>query len=162
MFRATEGRWGSREVEITDVTLVGGDGRPGHVFEAGAPLEVRLTIHAATPTRDFVFGLGIFTADAVLVYGTNTGLEDLQPEELAGDGEVRILIDRLDLVEGTYKVDVAVHTLDGFAYDYHRLLHSFRVTSSTKDVGIYRPAHKWTFSPAIRFKASRQPASQGQ
>src|SRR2546425_7795790 len=31
MFRATEGRWGSREVEITDVTLIGPDGAPGHV-----------------------------------------------------------------------------------------------------------------------------------
>ena len=30
MFRATEGRWGSREVEITDVRLEGADGAPGH------------------------------------------------------------------------------------------------------------------------------------
>ena len=28
MFRATEGRWGSREVEITDVQLVRARGRP--------------------------------------------------------------------------------------------------------------------------------------
>src|SRR6266542_93181 len=35
MFRATEGRWGSREVEITDVTLAGADGEPGHVFHSG-------------------------------------------------------------------------------------------------------------------------------
>ncbi len=161
MFQATEGRWGSREVEITEVTLVGEDGQPGHIFEAGGRLEVRLTIHAARPTRDFVFGVGIFTAEAVLVYGTNTGLEEFQPDELIGDGEVRILIDRLDLVEGSYKLDVAVHKVDGCAYDYHRLLHSFRVKSPTKDVGIYRPSHRWAFSPSIRFKASRQPASQG-
>ena len=35
MFRATEGRWGSREVEITRVTFVGEDGAAGHVFQAG-------------------------------------------------------------------------------------------------------------------------------
>ena len=50
-------------------------------------------------------------------------------------------IDSLDLVEGTYKVDVAVHKLDGYPYDYHRLLYTFRVKSRTKDVGIYRPRH---------------------
>src|SRR3954470_12137324 len=32
MFRATEGRWGSREVEIPGVSLTGPDGNVGHVF----------------------------------------------------------------------------------------------------------------------------------
>ena len=157
MFQATEGRWGSREVEITDVTLVGEDGQPGHIFQSGERLEVRLKVRAAEPTRDFVFGIGLFTAEAVLIHGTNTGLEEYQPDELAGEGEVRFLIDRLDLVEGTYKLDVAVHKADGYPYDYHRLLYSFRVKSHTKDVGIYRPAHRWSFSPSIRFKPAQAP-----
>ena len=44
-------------------------------------------------------------------------------------------IEQLDLVEGTYKLDVAIHKLDGYPYDYHRLLYTFRVKSRTKDVG---------------------------
>jgi ABC-type polysaccharide/polyol phosphate transport system ATPase subunit len=154
MFQATEGRWGSREVEITDVVLVGEDGQPGHIFESGERVEIRLKVRAVKPTRDFVFGIGLFTAEAVLIHGTNTGLEEYQPDELAGEGEARIVIDRLDLVEGTYKLDVAVHKLDGYPYDYHRLLYSFRVKSYTKDVGIYRPAHRWSFSPGIKFIAA--------
>ena len=69
-----------------------------------------------------------------------------------GDGEVMFSIARLDLVEGTYKLDVAVHTRDGFQYDYHRLLYTFRVKSRTKDTGIYRPVHSWSFTPNIRFR----------
>jgi hypothetical protein len=61
-------------------------------------------------------------------------------------------IDRLELVEGTYKVDVAAHKRDGFSYDYHRLLYTFRVKSRTKDVGIYRPSHTWSFSRNVQFK----------
>jgi len=57
-------------------------------------------------------------------------------------------------VEGTYKLDVAVHKKDGFPYDYHRLLYTFRVKSRQRDVGIYRPHHRWTFSSGIQFKAS--------
>jgi hypothetical protein len=57
---------------------------------------------------------------------------------------------RLDLVDGTYKLDVAVHRQNGAPYDYHRLLHTFRVTSRFKDTGIYRPAHRWTFAGGIR------------
>ena len=81
-------------------------------------------------------------------YGTNTSLEDYKSERILGDAEAMLTIDSLDLVEGTYKLDVAVHKLDGYPYDYHRLLYTFRVKSRTKDVGIYRPPHTWSFSPS--------------
>jgi len=35
-------------------------------------------------------------------------------------------------------------------YDYHRLLHTFRVKSRAKDVGIYRPGHRWTFDGGVK------------
>jgi hypothetical protein len=155
MFRATEGRWGSREIEITDVVLVGADGQPGHVFHAGGAVEIRLKVRAHQAAKDFVFGFGLFNADGVCCYGTNTHLEQLEPRDFSGEGEVCLSIDSLDLVEGTYKLDLAVHKQDGYPYDYHRLLYTFRVKSRTKDVGIYRPAHRWTFTPNIRFKDPR-------
>ena len=45
-----------------------------------------------------------------------------------------------------------LHKRDGYPYDYHRLLYTFRMKSRARDVGIYRPRHHWTFSPGIRFK----------
>ena len=152
MFEAVEGRWGSREIEITEVTLVDADGQPGHVFQSGDAIEVRLKTRVHQSTSDFVFGVGLFNADGFCCYGTNTNIEELLPAEIRGDGEVRFRIARLDLVEGTYKIDVAAHRLDGYPYDYHRLLYTFRVKSRTKDVGIYRPEHRWEFSSNIRFK----------
>jgi ABC-type polysaccharide/polyol phosphate transport system ATPase subunit len=152
MFQATEGRWGSREVEITDVTLHGTNGEAAHLFQSGDPMEVRLKTRAHQAVKDFVFGVGLFNADGICCYGTNTNIEHLDPSEISGDGEIRFRIDSLDLVEGTYKIDVAAHRLDGYPYDYHRLLYTFRVKSRTKDVGIYRPRHHWTFSPNVRFK----------
>ena len=100
---------------------------------------------------DFAFGIGIFNADGVCCYGTNTWVEELAGRRFEGDGEVRFVIDSLDLIEGTYKIDVAAHSSDGYPYDYHRLLHTFRVKSRTKDVGIYRPRHRWEFSPSVQF-----------
>jgi ABC-type polysaccharide/polyol phosphate transport system ATPase subunit len=152
MIHATEGRWGSREVEITEVTLLDPDGQPSFIFHSGAPMAVRLRLHAAHPVDDFVFGFGLFNADGVCCYGTNTFLEEMHPETLTGDEEATLQIESLDLVEGTYKIDVAVHKRDGFPYDYHRLLYTFRVKSRTHDVGIYRPRHHWTFSPGVRFQ----------
>jgi ABC-type polysaccharide/polyol phosphate transport system ATPase subunit len=152
MFQATEGRWGSRELEITDVAFLSGDGQPSYVFHTGDPLSIVLKIHARQPATDFVFGVGLFNAEGVCCYGTNTYIEEMAPDELSGDAEARFRIDSLELVEGTYKVDVAVHKRDGYPYDYHRLLYTFRVKSRTHDVGIYRPKHSWTFTPNVRFK----------
>jgi ABC-type polysaccharide/polyol phosphate transport system ATPase subunit len=151
MFQVAEGRWGSREVEILDVTLVGDDGKSAHVFHSGDRMSVRVHINAEKPVSDFVFGVGLFNADGVCCYGTNTDLEQLVSKEIDGEGTVDFMIDSLDLVAGTYKLDVAVHKRDGYPYDYHRLLYTFRMKSRTNDVGIYRPRHKWKFPSNVRF-----------
>jgi ABC-type polysaccharide/polyol phosphate transport system ATPase subunit len=151
MFRATEGRWGTREIAITSVTLLAKDQQPTHVFQSGEPMTIRLSLTAARPMDDFAFGIAIFNADGVCCYGTNTWVEELAARRFEGDGEVRFVIDSLDLTEGTYKIDVAAHSRDGYPYDYHRLLYTFRVKSRTKDVGIYRPSHHWEFSPSVQF-----------
>jgi energy-coupling factor transporter ATP-binding protein EcfA2 len=151
MFRATEGRWGSREIEIVDVSLTGKDGERAHVFHSGERLDVRLKLRAPVAIEDFVVGIGIFNAEGVCCYGTNTDIEELKAKRIFGDAEAVFSIESLDLVEGTYKLDVAIHKIDGYPYDYHRLLHTFRVKSRTKDVGIYRPKHAWQFSEAMTF-----------
>ena len=79
MFRATEGRWGSREAEITRVTFIGEDGAAGHVFQAGER-DRRFSSASArvSGSTDFVFGIGIFNADGVCCYGTNTDIAELE------------------------------------------------------------------------------------
>lgn len=154
MFKAREGRWGAGTVRIEQVTLEGRRGA-AHVFHGDEPMTIRMRVSADRPVTDFAFGVSIFSADGVCCYGTNTHLEALEPERFDGAGEVAFVIERLDLVGGTYKLDVAAHRRDGFSYDYHRLLYTFRVKSDTRDVGIYRPPHAWQFSRNIRFKPPR-------
>ena len=150
LFKATEGRWGSREAEITGVELFGADGQPSTVLESGGVLGLRLTVTAAKPLTDVVFGIGVFNADGTCCYGTNTLIDGEPDRTLEGTAEVRVEINPLDLVAGSYKLDVAVHRTNGTPYDYHRLLYSFRVTSAIADVGISRLRHEWHFSGAVR------------
>ena len=157
MFRAAQGRWGPGPVRIERVTIER-DGTEAHVFQSGDRLAIRLAVRTPEPVQDFVFGISIFNGEGVCCYGTNTDIEEFEPVELSGAGEVLFVIDSLDLVEGTYKLDVAAHTRHGVQYDYHRLLHTFRVKSQTKDAGIYRPRHRWSFSPGVRL-APRADAS---
>ena len=151
MFKAAAGRWGDGPVRIDDVRLEG-EGGPAHLFHSGARLAIRMRVTAPEEVTDFVFGISLFNAAGVCCYGTNTDIERYRPVALSGSGEVVFVIDSLDLVEGTYKLDVAAHRRDGVQYDYHRLLYTFRVKSRTRDAGIYRPAHSWTFTRNIRFE----------
>jgi hypothetical protein len=143
------GRWGSREVEITRVRLLDSRGQERRVFAPGEALTLALSVRAERPVEDFVFGLGLFSADGTHLYGTNTDIEEFKSRRLEGTGEVRLLIEDLRLVEGTYFVDVAAHRKDGTPYDYHRGLTSFRTKSRIKDVGLYRPQHRWAFEGSI-------------
>jgi ABC-type polysaccharide/polyol phosphate transport system ATPase subunit len=152
MFGAGEGRWGSGGVEIADVAFLNDQDQPTHVFHSGEAMTLRLRVQAHKPVRDFVFGIGIFNAEGVCVYGTNTDIEDLAGDTLSGAAEVRLEFEGLELVEGTYKMDVAVHKKDGAPYDYHRLLYTFRVKSRLEDTGIYRPKHQWKFSGDVKFR----------
>jgi len=155
--KAAEGRWGSREVEVSDVTLLNARGEDTRVFHSGEAVTIGMTIRARRPVEDFVFGIGVFNADGVCVYGTNTEIDGFEPDQLSGEARVQFQIDALDLVDGTYKLDVAAHKRDGVPYDYHRLLYSFRVGSAVRDVGIYRPAHRWDITGGARFKPARPP-----
>ena len=120
-------------------------------------MSVRSRSARTQPTDDFVFGIGLFNADGVCCYGTNTYLEEMTPRAAQpATPRRRFAIDSLDLVEGTYKLDVAVHKRDGFPYDYHRLLYTFRVKSRTHDVGIYRPRAPLDLFAERRFQSRRR------
>ena len=120
----------------------------------GETVTLALSVHAREPVTDLVFGVGLFSAEGTRVYGTNTDLEGFTGSRLEGDGEVRLTLEGLSLVEGTYLVDLAAHRRDGTPYDYLRGQHSFRVKSHVKDVGLYRPSHRLV----LRGRPRRHPA----
>jgi hypothetical protein len=64
MFEATEGRWGSREIEIFDVTFLDAAGEPSHVFHSGDRMSIRLKVRTSKPADDFVFGIASSTPTA--------------------------------------------------------------------------------------------------
>ena len=163
MFQAIEGRWGSREVRNHRSGAASMHGQPSFVLHSGDAMAVRLKVRVRMRrTNDFVFGVSLFNADGVCCYGTNTYIEEMEPDRLSGERQSDVLwIESLDLVEGTYKLDAAVHKLrNGYPYDYHRLLYTFRVKSRVPRCQghITVPHHKWTFSGGGLLSNRRLPA----
>ncbi|MCX7975279.1 MAG: ABC transporter ATP-binding protein [Candidatus Aminicenantes bacterium] len=147
-----EKRWGKREIEITRVTLKNLQGQAKHVFSPDEGMIIEMEVVAYSRIEDFVFGIGIFNSQGLYVYGTNTHLEDYTPISIEGEGKVICRIDKLNLINGTYYLDVATHKRDGYPYDYHRNLYSFLVTSTYRDEGITRLCHTWETTPNIKLK----------
>jgi hypothetical protein len=120
---------------------------------AGTPVILDLDVDVRVPQEDFVFGVGIYHADGTCVYGTNTDVEGYASERIEGTARVRFVIPSLDLVAGTYRIDAAVHTRNGRAFDYRRNVLRIVVGSRVHDIGIYRPQHEWRFDGRISFKS---------
>jgi ABC-type polysaccharide/polyol phosphate transport system ATPase subunit len=147
-----ERRWGSREIEISNVKMFDGHGTEKYIYKADEPLWIEFDVRTAGSEKDFVFGIGIYNSEGIFCYGSNTVLDDFSAKSISGNGKVRLAIPSLGLINGTYFLDVAVHKFDGYPFDYHHFLYTFRVASSHRDVGIARIAHRWEFSENIRLK----------
>ena len=147
-----ENRWGKREIEIKNVSLKSLDGREKHVFSPEEGMVIEMDVVAPSQFKDFVFGVGLFNSQGICCYGTNTQLEDYEPLFIQGEGKVICRLEELNLVNGTYYLDIAIHKKDGYPYDYHQNLYSFLISSKHRDVGVLRPKHSWNFSPQIKMK----------
>ena len=146
------GRWGSQQVLIDEVRLLDAEGAQHYVFTCGDPMTIELALDAKEAVEDFAIGIGVFNADGVCCYGTNTEIERFEAAKLSGAATVRIEIPQLNLIEGTYYLDLAVHRVDGYPYDYQRGLTRFRTTSSIDDTGVARLPHRWSFEGGIEWK----------
>jgi lipopolysaccharide transport system ATP-binding protein len=148
-----EERWGSGEAILRRVSLVDAEGRELVALGAGVAVTVEMEVEVRAPQEDFVFGIGFYHADGSCVYGTNTDIEGLLSESLSGGGKVRFTMPSLDLVAGSYRIDAAIHTRNGRAFDYRRGVIRFVVGSRVNDIGVYRPRHEWSFEGGIQVKS---------
>ena len=147
-----EGMWGKREIEITKVRMKNLEGKEKHVFSPDEGMDIEIDLAAKSRIEDFAFGIGIFNSQGINCYGTNTNSEEFKPLSIDGKGKVVCRIEKLNLINGTYYLDVAIHKIDGYPYDYHRNMYTFMISSLYRDVGMFRPEHSWSFSPTVKIK----------
>jgi lipopolysaccharide transport system ATP-binding protein len=126
--QSDENRWGSGEVEITDVKLLDAQGRERHAFKTGEKMVVRLRYHAHTEVKQPVFGIAIYSSDGVHINGPNTRFSDYTVESVEGSGEIDYIVEMLPLLEGSYELSAVVYDQDCLhAYDHQHRTYSFVV-----------------------------------
>jgi ABC-2 type transport system ATP-binding protein len=141
--KSSPNRWGNRQIEITDVKLLDKDNKEKHLFAHGEQMTIVMTYNIHKHTDNIVFGIGIFTKERVQCYGTNTYIDRFEIGKLNDSGTVEFVIPSLELVGGSYSLDVATHSEEGIPYDYQTDRYFFNVISTEHDCGIYKPKHEW-------------------
>lgn len=138
-------RWGSREVEVVQVTLRDRNGEETLLFHPEDPLQVEIEFRYNQPVEDVVLGIQIRRADGVLAFGSNTEIDSVKVQlpAVGCTARVRFLCERNSLLDHSYTLDVAAHRADGYPYDYHRGVVDFVVRTSGRQVGVFLPRYSW-------------------
>ena len=146
-----ENRWGNRQVTITGVTLLDGEGRERSWFLPGERFVVRMSYRAGREVSDPVFGIAIYLPNGTQVTGPNTSTSGYAMPRIEGEGWVDYTIDSLPLVPGSYELSVAVYDRTCTqAYDHHHRLYRFEVHRGSvgEDLGLVRIPCRWDHVPA--------------
>lgn len=139
----TKKRWGNGKAVIEKITLLKANAQPGISFKTGDQIKIRIDYSVKEPVQDAIFGIGIFRVDGVHCYGTNTKVDQLEEFDLKEDGTVYFSVDSLNLLQGSYSLDVAIESDVGTPVDYFREACRFDMFSSIQDVGVSRMKHNW-------------------
>jgi len=141
---ASDVRWGTGKVKITQVQLLDKDGKETQLFETGEPMTVVLHYQATERVEQPVFGLAIHRSDGVHVTGPNTQLSGRDISYIEQNGTIQYTIAAIPLLQGTYYLSVAIRNWeDTLMYDYHDRLYPFQILKSPELYGVMTLEGVW-------------------
>lgn len=137
-------RYGTGELQIEAVRLLGADGRPTSTIAAGESLEIQFDFQAGTVDREPIALVGIYDSADAVCFETNSEIAALSPGELDAGKGASLRLDRVDLAPGDYHVTVGLFSADWqTVYDYHAEVYPLRITGSGPSKGHLNPPHEW-------------------
>jgi lipopolysaccharide transport system ATP-binding protein len=152
-----ENRFGSFELEITEVRLLDVQGNPTGELEGGGCRRIEIDYIAHQPIIAPIFQVQILRADGLVCFEFNTEDTELKLSTIEGSGRIALDLERLDLNSGIYYVDVGAYAQDwSYAYDYHSNVYPLVIHGDGSKALFYSP-HRWDLSGrhAIRARLER-------
>jgi ABC-type polysaccharide/polyol phosphate transport system ATPase subunit len=139
--RVNENRFGSLEVEITDVKVL-----PDEEIDSGDPVTVEIHYEAPKSIAGAIFGVTISREDGQNCFDTNTNNTGRLLPIAPGKGKIKLHLDRLDLGNGQYYVNAGIYEKSwAYAYDYHWHVYPLYVRSTVHQKTILCPPYRWEF-----------------
>lgn len=146
--------WGSGEVLITQVEMVGADGQAKWLFDLGEPVTLRISYYAFQRVENPQFGVNIHRIDGTYIYGGNN--DTIHPHTfppIEGAGAVELRIESLMLHKGRYFLSVGVYLEPddpfwSYPADFHHQKYEFRVWSELAPHGVVPLRAAWGVASA--------------
>jgi lipopolysaccharide transport system ATP-binding protein len=142
-------RWGTGEVQITKVSLVGADRAEHGSLTSDQPVTVQIALSVHRQVDDLICGISVHRADGYTLAGTNTFISHM-PLVCPPDGsnfEIEYEIPRLNLLGGHYRLTCAVHSKYGkHVYDQLDQMYEFDVTDESGRIGLFDLGGGWSAS----------------
>jgi len=143
-------RWGSGELTIEQVELLGPDGRATNRLRTGDAVKIRLHYKASEPIERPVFGLSVATLDGVIVTGPNTHEGGIEVDRVKGTGTIDLVVDRLLLLQGTYDISASAYdSAIAHPFDFRQNVLRFDVDPGTPHEtfgGLVSLAGRWSLN----------------
>ncbi|MEG4146070.1 ATP-binding cassette domain-containing protein [Microcoleus sp. Pol12B5] len=154
--RINDNRFGSLEVEITDVKVL-----PDDEINSGDSITVEIHYSVPKPISAAIFGVTISREDGQSCFETNTNQMGRLLPLAEGKGTIRLHVDRLDLGNGQYYVNPGVYEKSlAYAYDYHWHTYPLYVRSTVNQKTILCPPYRWEFDGKMQVADLPEPAEK--
>ena len=152
--RIMDNRFGSMELQITDVRMLDPAGFRVNRLIRGEPLRIEIDYYSSQPLQAPNFGVLIRKADDTVLFDGYIAAQDIGIDSVQGFGSVALNFHRLDLNTGEYHVDVGIYRHDwAYAYDYHWRAYPLTVWAASAAKGLVNPPHAWESSQPRRARA---------
>ena len=144
-------RWGSGEVEITAVRVVGEAGT-AETFSTGETVCIELTFTAHANINDTVFAVKLYDSSGNELWASSTRQKQQYVERLLPSGKVRLTIPKFLLLSGVYPISIGVISQDAKrTYDWWEKRIQVEVRPGMNlDNGILALESTWDLSTARR------------
>ena len=143
--------WGSGEVRVESVRLIGADGEARARFVSGEPVTITLELIGERPVPAPVLSLEVRDLGGSLLGASQRDLGELGWDGTPGERELRFAVEHLPLGEGEFQISVALTDAVG-ARRYHRVdgAAHFSVDPSDDARGALRLEGDWELADTER------------
>ncbi len=106
-----------RHIEIIEVQLLDGDGRPLQPIKSGQPVVVRFEYVAHRPYPEFTAQIAVYDSMGTLVAVSNTRIDGKPITAAPAQGVIECAFDRFPLTTGRYHVNVGLLDAEGRVFE---------------------------------------------
>ncbi|HAW15550.1 MAG: ABC transporter ATP-binding protein [Clostridiales bacterium] len=139
-------RWGSGEVRISDVSVEDLEGHKVSLIRTNSPVRFKVSYKVKKPIKDAVLGIGIFRADGLNVFGTNTRIDKFSKFDIEEDGSYEMTFDSFNLLPGKYIIGFSIEVGEGEPVDYWKTACELDTAYEVNEAGAVQLKHEWAFS----------------